>query len=441
MRHFVFTLLLFILNVNTTIAFDSIITSLDFDNNPSIDYYRSFFKENDFYVSNDTVWLSGEPRYSQEFSIHPTSGPEFYLTLNHTPMSRHIYNAAVKVVASRDPFVSELLKFYTDIIKKYGLPDSAYYRPDDSNYMSSDKNVFFSVDLIGGIDTTKVKQFFEQSNSKPFGIIWSKDRFYVNLEVRDSYSTRYSTDFYCTITDKEAEIAHIKEMEIVEEEIQAKKNRDNIILGVIILAGIILLFFIGRLFFKAYNKSVKVNEAIQKDVEERRTKQQREVDAKHEENKKLLTDKYGEATRIISDTRYDSNSIKHYSDIYVFEVPKKILFDKKEYDFADILSCSLYDENKNNATVSQVTRTNTGSMLGRAAVGGLTLGVAGAVVGALTAKSESTSSTANSDHLASYVIKIGVKSIEKPTMALKYGNDKSKAEEVYTLMQAIIAMK
>ena len=441
MRHFVFTLLLFILNVNTTFAFDSIITSLDFDNNPNIDYYRKFFKDNGFYVSNDTMWISGEPRYSQKFSIHPTGGSEFYLTLEHTPMSRHIYNAEVKVVASRDPFVSELLKFYTDIIKKYGLPDSAYYIPDYSNYMSSDKNVFFSADLIGGIDTTKVKQFFEQSNSKPFGIIWSKDRFYVNLEVRDSYSTRYFTDFYCTITDKEAEIAHIKEMGIVEEEIQAKKNRDCIILWVKILAGIILLFFIGRLFFKAYNKSVKVNEAIQKEVEERRTKQQREIDAKHEEYKKLLTDKYGEATRIISDTRYDSNSIKHYSDIYVFEVPKKILFGKKEYDFADILSCSLYDENKNNATVSQVTRTNTGSMLGRAAVGGLTLGVAGAVVGALTAKTESISSIDNPQHLASYVIKIRIRSIEEPTITLKYGSDKSKAEEVYALMQAITAMK
>jgi hypothetical protein len=80
-------------------------------------------------------------------------------------------------------------------------------------------------------------------------------------------------------------------------------------------------------------------------------------------------------------------------------------------------------------------------MLGRAAVGGLTLGVAGAVVGAMTAKTESTSSTANSDYIASYIVKIGVKSIEKPTMTLKYGNDKSKAEEVYALMQAIIAMK
>ena len=440
MRHLVTTLLITFFNFNALFAFDSIISSLDFENKPSIDYYRNFFKDNDFYVSNDTMWVSGEPRYSQEFSIHPTGGSEFYLTLNHTPISRHIYNADVKVVAYKDPFVSELLKFYTDIIKKYGLPDSAYFRPNDSNYMSSDKNVFFSVDLIGGIDTTKVKQFFEQSNSKPFGIIWSKDRFYVNLEVRDSYSTRYSTDFYCTITDKEAEIAHIKEMGIVEEEIQAKKNRDCIILWVKILAGIILLFFVGRQFFKAYNKSVKVNEAIQKEVEERRAKQQKEVDAKHEEYKKLLADKYGEATRIISDIRYDSNSIKHYSDIYVFEVPKKIIFGKKEYDFADILSCSMYDENHKDIPPIQVTRTKTGSMLGRAAVGGLTLGVAGAVVGAMTAKTESTSNI-DSSYISSYIVKIGIKSIEKPTMILKYGNDKSKAEEIYALMQAIIAMK
>ena len=154
-----------------------------------------------------------------------------------------------------------------------------------------------------------------------------------------------------------------------------------------------------------------------------------------------MTYKYGEATRIISATRYDINSIKHYSDIYVFEVPKKIIIEKIEYDFTDILNCSMYDENKKNATVSQVTRTNTGSMLGRAAVGGLTLGVAGAVVGAMTAKTESTSSTSNPDYFASYIVKIGVKSIEKPTMSLKYGSDKSKAEEVYALMQAIIAMK
>ena len=100
----------------------------------------------------------------------------------------------------------------------------------------------------------------------------------------------------------------------------------------------------------------------------------------------------------------------------------------------------MYDENHKDIPPIQVTRTKTGSMLGRAAVGGLTLGVAGAVVGAMTAKTESTSNI-DSSYISSYIVKIGIKSIEKPTMILKYGNDKSKAEEIYALMQAIIAMK
>lgn len=174
MRHFVIASFFSILNINAIFAFDSIISSLDFKNNPSIDYYRNLFKGNDFYVSNDTLLLSGEPSYNQSFSIHPTGGSEFYLTLRYSPISRHICNADIKVVAYKEPFVSELTKFYTDIINKYGLPDSAYFRPDDGSYISSDKNDYFSVNLIGGNDTIKIKQFIEQS--KPFGILSTATR-------------------------------------------------------------------------------------------------------------------------------------------------------------------------------------------------------------------------------------------------------------------------
>lgn len=440
MRHFVFTSLLFILNVNTTFAFDSIIPSLDFENKPNIDYYRNFFKDNDFYVSNDTMWLSGEPRYSQEFSIHPIGGYEFHLTLKHTPMSRHIYDAEVIVVAYKDLFVSELLKFYNDIIKKYGLPDSAYYRPDDSNYMSSDKNVFFSVDSIGGNDTTRVKQFFIQSKSKPFGIIWSKGRFHVNLEVRDDYSTRYFTEFFCSITDIEAEKNYNKERGIIEAQKQAIMRKNNVIIAVMLFIGCIIFFFIAKKGYKNFKKEKEERKIKQEAENEKRARQQKEIDMKHEDYKKQLINKYGSITRIISNNRYNEDLIMNYDEIFVFEKPMKIIFGQKEYDFADILSCSMYDENHKDIPPTQVTRTNTSSMLGRAAVGALTLGVAGAVVGAMTAKTESTSNI-DSSYISSYIVKIGIKSIEKPTMILKYGNDKSKAEEVYALMQAIIAMK
>ena len=101
----------------------------------------------------------------------------------------------------------------------------------------------------------------------------------------------------------------------------------------------------------------------------------------------------------------------------------------------------MYDENQKDAPVAQVTRTKTGSMLGRAAIGGLTLGVAGAVVGAITATKETQSSAANTDYVPSYVVKIGVKSIEKPIITLHLYRDKEQAEALYAVMQTIIAMK
>ena len=439
MKQIVITLLLAALNYNAILAFDSIITSLDFEKNPSIDYYSKFFRNNDFYVSNDTMLLSGEPRYSREFSIHQTGCPEFDITLSYTPTSRHIYNAYIKGTANKEPFVHELLKFYTDLIEKYGLPDSASYRPEDKYYMSSDKNEYFSVDMIGKNDTTKIKQFLEQA--KPFEIIWSKAHYYVNLEVRDNYSTRYFTDFFCSITYKDTENTHIKEMGIIVAKKQAKERKNKIINVVMIILGCVVFFFIAKKGYMNIKKEEEKRKTKQKAEEEKRARKQKEIDIRHEEFKRLLINKYGSITRIISNNLYNDDFIMNYDEIFVFEKPKKIIFGKKEYDFADILSCSMYDANHKDIPPAQVTRTNTGSMLGRAAVGGLTLGVAGAVVGAMTAKTESTSSTANSDYIASYIVKIGVKSIEKPTLTLKFGSDKSKAEEVYALIQAIIAMK
>lgn len=438
MKHFIIASLFSILNINAIFAFDSIVSLLDFEKEPSIDYYIKIFKENDFYVSNDTMWIGGTPKYEREFYIHPDGGSEFNVTLYHTPSSRQFYKAYIKVTADKKPFVSELMKFYTDIIKKYGLPDSAYFRHDDSYYMSSDKNVYFSVNLIGENDTTKIKQFIKQS--KPFGVIWAKDRFYINLEVREEYSTRYFTDFFCSITDNETKKIYTEEIEKLEEDKLAKERKNSIITVVVLFVCGILFLFVAKRGYKNIKKEEEKRKSKQKAEDEKREKKQKEIDIRHEEYKKQLIDKYGPITRIISNNLYNDDFIMNYDEIFVFEKPKKIIFRNKEYDFTDILSCSMYDENHKDIPPTQVTRTNTGSMLGRAAVGALTLGVAGAVVGAVTAKKESTSKL-NANYEGSYVVKIGIKSIEEPTITLRFGSNKSKAEEVYALMQAIIAMK
>ena len=288
MKQLILTALFSILNINAIFSYDSPISSIDFENRPSIDYYSKFFVDNDFFAFNDTMRYDGVPKYSRSF--HQNGRSEYDVTLHYTPLSRHIYNASFKVSVNKEPFASELMKFYTDIIKKYGLPDSAYFRPDDSYYMSSDKNVYFSVNLIGENDTTKIKHFIEQS--KPFGVIWAKDRFYINLEVREEYSTRYFTDFFCSITDNEAEKIYTEEIEKLEEDKLAKERKNSIITVVVLFVCGILFLFVAKRGYKNIKKEEEKRKSKQKAEDEKRAKKQKEIDIRHEEYKKQLIDKY-----------------------------------------------------------------------------------------------------------------------------------------------------
>lgn len=439
MKRLLISLLFVILNINAILAFESLVSLLDFEKMSGIDYYNNIFKENDFYVSNDTMWIGGGPKYSRDYIINQTKKPSFKITLDYTPKSRLVYNAHIKGEVAKERFVSELLKFYIDLINKYGLPDNASYRPDDPYYLSNDKNEYFEVKTIGGKDSTIIKQFFEQA--KPFYIVWKKKRFFVSLMVDKKYNVYYSPDFICSITDNNAQSIYAKEISEIKADKQQKEDRQRWINIGLVIVGILVVLFIGRIIIKGYLKQRDIAKKKQKAEDERREKIQRRIDNEHERFLRELKDKYGSITRTIPFERYDDDFVKHYDDILVFEQAKKVILGKTEYSFSDILSCSMYDENQKDAPVAQVTRTKTGSMLGRAAIGGLTLGVAGAVVGAITATKETQSSAANTDYVPSYVVKIGVKSIEKPIITLHLYRDKEQAETLYAVMQTIIAMK
>ena len=428
-----------ILNINAILAFESLVSLLDFEKRPGIDYYNNLFKEKDFYVSNDTMWIGGEPKFSRDYIINQTGKPSFNITLDYTPKLRLVYCAHIKGEVAKERFVSELLKFYIDLINKYELPDKASYRPDDPHYISNDKNEYFAVETIGGKDTTKIKQFFEQA--RPFYIVWEKKRFHVSLMVDKKYNVYYSPDFTCMIIDHNAESIYAKEMSEIKADKQQKEDKQRWINIGLVIVGILVVFFLGRIIIIGYLKQRDIEKKKQKAEDERREKIQRKVDNEHEGFIRELKDKYGSITRTIPSERYDDDFIIHYDDILIFEQAKKVIFGKTEYSFSDILSCSMYDENQKDAPIAQVTRTKTGSMLGRAAIGGLTLGVAGAVVGAITATKETQSSAANADYIPSYAVKIGVKSIENPIITLHFYRDKEQAETLYAVMQTILAMK
>ena len=262
MKRFFILSLFVVLNFNAILAFESLVSLLDFEKRPGIDYYNNLFKENDFYVSNDTLWMGGEPKYSRDFIINQTGKPSFNITLDYTPKLRLVYCAHIKGEVAKERFVSELLKFYIDLINKYELPDKASYRADDPHYISNDKNEYFAVETIGGKDTTKIKQFFEQA--RPFYIVWEKKRFHVSLMVDKKYNVYYSPDFTCMIIDHNAESIYAKEMSEIKADKQQKEDKQRWINIGLVIVGILVVFFLGRIIIIGYLK--------QRDIEKKKQK-------------------------------------------------------------------------------------------------------------------------------------------------------------------------
>jgi len=146
---------------------------------------------------------------------------------------------------------------------------------------------------------------------------------------------------------------------------------------------------------------------------------------------------------------YADNFLGNWRDLYdfdkhifVFEKSQVVIIKSKEYKFSDILSCSLVDDvtNETITTTTGKSKTATGSMLGRAVVGGVLTGGLGAVAGAATAKrniTEDASSKTTTVH--DYFIYINTNNFQEPVISLHIGNDSGRAQRIIGVMNVIMA--
>lgn len=130
-------------------------------------------------------------------------------------------------------------------------------------------------------------------------------------------------------------------------------------------------------------------------------------------------------------------------EVVVWGDAKMIYILGEIYNFSDIVGCSLDDNyriKKGAVTYTSNTKNNTGSTLGRAVVGGLVAGGAGAVIGGATAKKEtSTISKMVDDTLIhDYVININVNSFKTPVIRINTKNDGVLTNEIMGLLNLVI---
>ncbi len=191
----------------------------------------------------------------------------------------------------------------------------------------------------------------------------------------------------------------------------------------------------------------------QKEKEERKAKEEkRKQDEEYqlqlaEQKEKEKEKKYNELTAMISSPdkviEYDYD---HY--IMVNESTSQIMLNEHIYKFKDIINYTMSDnatviQKHSGGEISSTSSTDTGSMLGRAVVGGVLAGGVGAAIGGSTAKREITSSvaptTTTSSTIHDYLIAVTVNSLSNPIERLSLGEDGGNTNEICALLSVIIS--
>lgn len=208
----------------------------------------------------------------------------------------------------------------------------------------------------------------------------------------------------------------------------------------IILIIVIVVLFTG-FTTKVITKFNEKKDEYQKYLIEQEDKEQNERQASKDCYDSIIA-RLGEcAVSINYGSWRDSPEYNINKSVLVFEEPKIIVINAKEYKFSDILGYSLED-NATNETVTYSeggAKTSTGNMLGRAAVGGLLTGGLGAVAGAATAKKNiSTDSVSTTQTKHNYIMYVNVNNLQDPVLTLRIGDMSGKAQKLASILNIII---
>ena len=114
----------------------------------------------------------------------------------------------------------------------------------------------------------------------------------------------------------------------------------------------------------------------------------------------------------------------------------------KEYSCKDVLACSVSNQERIvKGNIISVTESNNGSVAGRAIIGGIIAGPAGAIIGGSTADKRTEISQDDDKVVRDYTVNITMNSIYDPIINIHTGENVKLTNEVVCLMNVIISNK
>ena len=175
-------------------------------------------------------------------------------------------------------------------------------------------------------------------------------------------------------------------------------------------------------------------------AEQQRKEREAKIKLKTDEYSKLkqeFIDKNGEPDKTIILKELDINS-----EINVFENNKKVFILGKEYSFNEIISCQLSDNSKVvKGKITAVTKSKNGNVIGRAIVGDLVAGPAGAIIGGTTASKKTEYIQGSDKTVHDYTVIVNVDNISEPIVRIHTGGKGELTNEILGLFNIIISRK
>lgn len=198
-----------------------------------------------------------------------------------------------------------------------------------------------------------------------------------------------------------------------------------------------IVFFVVIVFIAIVAAIIDNNKKVAKE-EEKRIKEETELKLRIEEyqvQKNSFINQKGEPDKTIIIKEYDINS-----EINVYEKDMVIYMLGKKYSFKEIMSCQLSDNSRVvKGNITAITESKTGSMIGRAVVGDLVAGPAGAIIGGTTGKKQTEIKQEDDVTVHDYTVYVNVDSISNPVETINVGNNANLANEILGLFNIIIS--
>lgn len=213
------------------------------------------------------------------------------------------------------------------------------------------------------------------------------------------------------------------------------------LVGQIIIWGFVIgwiIWMLANAGYKEDNRN-KLEEKIKvrEDEDAERARQKKEKEEEKERQISALTTQFGNPEKIIniSDDKIDNAFI-------VFPSSCSLKYKSQVIQYSDIVSSEVKDNTytTTTGTKEEVTKSSTGSTIGRAVVGGLIAGPAGAIIGGATSKkrTEVIDNTRTILHHHYFVI-VNLSTPANPVLKIDCGASSKTAEEINAILVGIIA--